>query len=164
MPHYYLYQKRANKSGQGTGQQDRSGQERRGQPCWATNSMKEIPLKEQEAAGVGLQQLLEFVFPPKLQHPLSSGRLLAFALYGPLDGRGQLRSGWKGLHVVQDWELDAMCLQFEREDIVQVYISEGRPLCTLSEAQKDEVVAQADVHLKTNKGRGMMKKRQNKKK
>lgn len=36
----------------------------------------------------------------------------------------------------------------------KVYISDGRPLFVLSEAQKEEVIAQADSHLKTAKGRG----------
>lgn len=37
---------------------------------------------------------------------------------------------------------------------LKVYISGGRPLYILSEAQKEEVIAQADSHLKTAKGRG----------
>lgn len=36
----------------------------------------------------------------------------------------------------------------------KVYISDGRPLFVLSEAQKEEVIAQSDSHLKTAKGRG----------
>lgn len=36
----------------------------------------------------------------------------------------------------------------------KVYISDGRPLFVLSEAQKEEVIAQADTHLKTARGRG----------
>ena len=36
----------------------------------------------------------------------------------------------------------------------KVYISGGRPLFVLSDAQKEEVIAQADSHLKTAKGRG----------
>lgn len=37
---------------------------------------------------------------------------------------------------------------------MKVYISGGRPLSILSDAQKEEVIAQADSHLKTAKGRG----------
>lgn len=40
---------------------------------------------------------------------------------------------------------------------LKVYISGGRPLFVLSEAQKEEVIAQADSHLKTAKGRGYRK-------
>ena len=36
----------------------------------------------------------------------------------------------------------------------QVYLSGGRPLFVLSDAQQEEVIAQADSHLKTAKGRG----------
>ncbi|CAM9801009.1 unnamed protein product [Discosporangium mesarthrocarpum] len=101
-----------------------------------------------------MASVLNFVFPPTLQHPLSTGRLYAFGLYGPLDEHSQLRSGRGGQRVVSGWELDAMCLQFEKEDILQVYISGKRPLCVLSDAQKEEIIAQADKHLKTAKGRG----------
>jgi hypothetical protein len=31
-------------------------------------------------------------------------------------------SGWQGEHLVQAWELDSMCQQSEREDIIQIYI------------------------------------------
>ncbi|CAM9558209.1 unnamed protein product [Ectocarpus sp. 6 AP-2014] len=103
---------------------------------------------------VNVQELLEFIFPKSLQHPLSTGRLYAFALYGPLDSNSELRSGYNGQRVVSTWEIDTMCLQFEREDILQVYISGGRPLFVLNDAQKEEVIAQADSHLKTAKGRG----------
>lgn len=69
---------------------------------------------------VDVQELLEFIFPKSLQHPLSTGRLYAFALYGPLDSNSELRSGYNGQRVVSTWEIDTMCLQFEREDILQV--------------------------------------------
>eukprot|EP00903_Cladosiphon_okamuranus_P014353 g13327.t1 len=103
---------------------------------------------------VDVQQLLDFIFPKSLQHPLSTGRLFAFAMYGPLDSNANLRAGHNGQKVVSTWEIDTMCLQIEREDLLQVYISDGRPLFVLSEAQKEEVIAQADSHLKTAKGRG----------
>ena len=49
-----------------------------------------------------------------------------------------------------------MCAQFEREDVLQVYILPGRPLCTLSEAQQDELIAQADRRIKAQTGKGLM--------
>lgn len=69
---------------------------------------------------VDVEELLSFIFPSNLQHPLSTGRLYAFGIYGPLDEEGNLRAGHKGRRVVSGWELDTMCLQFEREDILQV--------------------------------------------
>jgi hypothetical protein len=42
---------------------------------------------------------------------MSTGRLLAFGFYGPLDADARLRSGHKGSHVVGRWELDTMCRQ-----------------------------------------------------
>lgn len=69
---------------------------------------------------VDVEELLEFVFPKTLQHPLSTGRLYAFGMYGPLDDNAKLRAGCNGKRVVSAWEIDTMCLQFEREDILQV--------------------------------------------
>lgn len=71
-------------------------------------------------AMVDINELLRFVFPRGLQHPLSTGRLYAFALYGPLDENAHLRAGLKGTRPVSPWELDTLCLQLEREDILQV--------------------------------------------
>ena len=105
---------------------------------------------------VRLDNLMRFVFPEGLQHPLSTGRLYAFGFYGPLDRNAQLRSGHKGQHVVSRWELDTMCAQFEREDVLQVYILPGRPLAVLSERQQDELIAQADRRIKAQTGKGLM--------
>ncbi|CAM9109049.1 unnamed protein product, partial [Hapterophycus canaliculatus] len=112
-----------------------------------------------EVAGKGegrvdVNELLDFIFPKSLQHPLSTGRLYAFGMYGPLDSKSRLHAGRNGEHVLSTWEIDTMCLQFEKEDILQVYLSGGRPLFVLNDAQKQEVIAQADSHLKTAKGRG----------
>lgn len=69
---------------------------------------------------VDVNELLDFIFPKSLQHPLSTGRLYAFGMYGPLDENANLRAGHNGKRVVSAWEIDTMCLQFEREDILQV--------------------------------------------
>ncbi|CAM9694874.1 unnamed protein product [Heterosigma akashiwo] len=96
-----------------------------------------------------------FLFPPGLQHPLSTGRLFAFGLYGPLDENSQLRSGHKGQHIVQRFELDAMCQRFEREIILQVYLgSDSFEL--LSESEVEAVIAQADRRTKVAKGKAGM--------
>ena len=105
---------------------------------------------------VSIDDLISFVFPADLYHPLSTGRLYAFGFYGPLDRQQQLRSGPKGQHVLGRWELDAMCHQFEREDCLQVYVSEGRALCTLSEEQQNELISQADARMKSKRGKGLM--------
>jgi hypothetical protein len=91
---------------------------------------------------VNLQELQDFVFPKTLQHPASAGRLIVFGLYGPLKG-GKLTSGHRGQHVIAGWELDSMCCSVEREDMLQVYVSADQPLCTLSVAQQDAIIAQA---------------------
>lgn len=76
---------------------------------------------KQRNGKVDVNELLRFVFPDTFQHPLSTGRLYAFGLYGPLDEEGtNLRAGQNGQRVVTPWELDTMCLQLEREDVLQV--------------------------------------------
>jgi hypothetical protein len=40
-----------------------------------------------------LESLVQFIFPSSLQHPLASGRLFAFAMYGPLDENLCIRTG-----------------------------------------------------------------------
>ena len=69
---------------------------------------------------VNIDMLMKFVFDPSLQWPLAAGRLFAFALYGPLSIDGHLCTGPKGSHVVATWELDIMCMQIEKEDMLQV--------------------------------------------
>lgn len=76
--------------------------------------------RDRRLGKVDVEDLLNFIFPLNLQHPLSTGRLYAFGMYGPLDEDGNLRAGHNGQRVVSGWELDTMCLQFEREDILQV--------------------------------------------
>ncbi|CAK4068066.1 unnamed protein product [Aphanomyces euteiches] len=92
---------------------------------------------------VSLDALMQFLFPPNVQHANSTGRLFVFALYGPLDSKSRLRSGEKGLHVVTDGELDTMCLSMEREDILSVYGMIG-----LSRAEEEQVLGQADQNMK----------------
>ncbi|EQC41956.1 hypothetical protein, variant [Saprolegnia diclina VS20] len=94
-------------------------------------------------ATVSLDALLDFLFPPQVQHSNSTGRLFVFSLYGPLDAKSRLRSGEKGLHVVTDLELNTMSQSIEREDILSVYGMVG-----LSRDEEEEVLRQADKHLK----------------
>ncbi|KAL3671150.1 hypothetical protein V7S43_004331 [Phytophthora oleae] len=96
-----------------------------------------------KTAAMGLDQLLNFLFPGHLQHPNSAGRLFVFGLYGPLDARSRLRSGESGLHVVTDRELTTMSARMEREDILAVY-----GMCSLSQEEEEEVVRQVDHLLK----------------
>lgn len=73
---------------------------------------------------------------------MSTGRLLAFGFYGPLDADARLRSGHMGSHVVGRWELDTMCRQFEREDILQVYMPNGKSSSSLSAEEAEQLLAQ----------------------
>lgn len=75
---------------------------------------------KQRGGKVNVDQLLQFIFPNALQHPLSTGRLYAFGMYGPLDENAKLRAGHNGKRVVSGWEIDTMCMEFEREDILRV--------------------------------------------
>ena len=105
---------------------------------------------------VDLERLLDFLFPKGYQHPLVAGRLIAFGFYGPLDDSLNLRSGQKGSRVVLDYELEEVCLQLEREDIVSIYLHRKRDLGLLSSAEQESIIAQADAHLKRAKGKASL--------
>lgn len=103
-----------------------------------------------------LEDLIQFIFPKNLQHPLTNARLFIFALYGPLDQNGKLRSGRGGQHVLMEYELDEMCMQIEREDLIQVYMHRPRDMATLVTSEQEAIINQADAHLKRAKGRAML--------
>ena len=73
-------------------------------------------------AKVHIDDLIKFLFPVNLQHSLVAGRLIVYGLYGPLDEHLQLRTGPQKRNVVSDWQLDLMCVQVEREDILGIYM------------------------------------------
>ena len=81
--------------------------------------------------GVKIDDLVAFLFPENLQHPLVAGRLIVYGLYGPLDDQLRLRTGPKKRNVVSDWQLDLMCIQVEREDILCVYLHEKAEMVLL---------------------------------
>ena len=56
------------------------------------------------------------------------GRLIAFGMYGPLDENNCIRTGFKGSRVLAEYELEQMCLQLEKEDIVKVYLHKARDM------------------------------------
>jgi hypothetical protein len=105
---------------------------------------------------VDLDRLLDFIFPSYLQHPLAASRLFAFGMYGPLDSDNMLRSGPKGCHQLSVWELDSICMQLEREDIMCIYLHDPNDLGLLSSQEQESLISQADAHLKKAKGRAML--------
>lgn len=102
-----------------------------------------------------LDDLLQFLFPAHLQHPSAAGRLFAFAYHGPLVD-GFIRTGPKGSRVLADYELAEMCVQFEREDIVQIYLHKPNDLGLLSSDEQEMIISQADAHLKRAKGKALL--------
>lgn len=105
---------------------------------------------------VDIEILMNFIFDPMLQWPLAAGRLFAFALYGPLDAQGRLCTGPKGRHVLSTWELDEMCMQIEREDMLKIYLHRADDMPLLSSEEQEAIIAQADAHLKRAKGKAML--------
>lgn len=75
---------------------------------------------------------------------------------GPLDENGCLRSGFKGRHVLMDYELDEMCVQNEREDLIKIYLHKEGDFGSLSMAEEEAIIGQADGHLKRAKGKAML--------
>lgn len=105
---------------------------------------------------VRLEDIIDFIFPSILQHPLTAGRLFAYGMYGPLDEDKTLRTGPRGSHKITVWELDEMCFQIEREDLISIYLHKQTDLGLLSIEEQESLISQADSHLKKAKGRAML--------
>ena len=41
------------------------------------------------------------------------------------------------LYLIAIWELDSMCMQFEREDVIQIYLHRKRDYGLLSSAEQE---------------------------
>jgi len=108
-----------------------------------------------KAFRVSLEEILEFVFPNTLQHPMSAARLVIYGMYGPLEN-GTLRSGRLGRHVLSNWEIDSMCGQIDREDILNIYLHKNQTFYTLSRSEQDALINQADTAFKCGKGHAML--------
>ena len=104
---------------------------------------------------ITLTEILGFVFPSILQHPMAVGRLVVYGLYGPLVN-GRIKAGSRGKHDLMSWEIDEMCIQIEREDMLQVYLHKGQSFESLSRSEQDALINQADQHLKCAKGQAML--------
>lgn len=73
--------------------------------------------------------VLNFVFPPSIQRPHSTGRLFALAEYGPLSPTGELCGGKRHARPLTPHEIKALIAQMEQDDILAVYMpNEGRGL------------------------------------
>jgi hypothetical protein len=105
---------------------------------------------------INLEDVIQYCFPKGYQHPFSGSRLIAFGMYGPLDADGNIRTGYKGNRKVMDYELEEMCIQIERDDIASIYLHNKRDLGLLSSKEQESIIAQADAHLKSAKGRAML--------
>ena len=71
---------------------------------------------------VNVDDLFTFLFPPGMQHPRSTGRLIVFGEYGPFADDGTLRAGWRGRHRITDRELKTMIDEIEREDLIAIFV------------------------------------------
>jgi len=70
---------------------------------------------------VDMDALMDWVFPHGQQFPRSTGRLVLFALHGPLAG-GTLLTGSRGAsRALTESELLAMIAEVERDDMLAVY-------------------------------------------
>jgi hypothetical protein len=105
---------------------------------------------------VNSTEIVSFVFPSHVQHPIAAGRLFAYGFCGPLDADGLLRSGRRGNRIVLDYELEEMCLQYEREDIISIYLHRPSDLGLLSLKEQEMIINQADSNLKIAKGKTLL--------
>jgi hypothetical protein len=103
-----------------------------------------------------LNDLKRFLYPDHLQNPLSTGRLYVFAYCGPFDENGKLRCGYKGIRTMQEYELEEMCQQYEREDLIHIYLHKPCDFGSLLMAEQNGIIYQADGHLKCAKGKAYL--------
>lgn len=120
------------------------------------NKIKQTRRKPREKFQVRLDDVIDFIFPQMLQHPLAAGRLFSYGLYGPLDEDNNMRTGPRGVHKTSVWELDQMCLQVEREDIMAIYMKKRGDIGLLSVAEQEALITQADAKLKRAAGKSML--------
>jgi hypothetical protein len=102
---------------------------------------------------VEIDELLSFVFPEHVQHPLTAGRLFCYSSYGPLDHLKKLRSGYKRMHILNDRELESMSLQFDRDDILSIYAADFQ---NLSSTEQSMIIGQSDPKFKSGKGKSIL--------
>lgn len=107
---------------------------------------------EQQVA-VDIDKLFSFIFPKNIQHPLTAGRLFIYSLYGPLDPNNNIRSGYKRTHILKDYELESMCMQLDREDIISTFTENFQEL---SNEEQSMIIGQSDSKFKIAKGRAML--------
>jgi len=99
--------------------------------------------------GITLPAMLKFLFPAKIEHPDSTGRLELCAIYGPIDADGCLRGGCVGQHAHTNLELHQMVLHSTREalyklhdkprDTVETMVEELLPMAMARQYSREEV-------------------------
>jgi hypothetical protein len=104
---------------------------------------------------ISIEEILDFVFPSQLQHPLACSRLIILAEYGPLVN-GEIMSGPARAHRVNTWEMDGMCMQIEREDLIRVYLHRKSDFGLLSRGMEESIIQQADSNLKKAHGKTIL--------
>lgn len=105
---------------------------------------------------VDVNDVIDFIFPEMLQHPLAAGRLFSYGMYGPLDENNDMRTGPRGVHRTSVWELDQMCMQVERDDIMAIYMKKRCDIGLLSIEEQESIITQADPKLKRAVGKSML--------
>lgn len=120
------------------------------------DALNETEYEEYDKFKFHLEDLLKFIFPKSKQHPLAAARLYAYGMCGPLDQNGEIRTGIRGNRVLASYELDQMCLQYEKEDLLQIYSHRARDIGLLTSAEQSSIVNQADAHLKKAKGKASL--------
>jgi len=96
---------------------------------------------------VDIKDLLAFLFPQEAQHPWSTGRLLVYGEYGPLDDHGYLRGGIRGEYIIRKSEIREMVRQIDRTDLSYIYVGNA----VLSPDEQREILAQVDPRLVRDK-------------
>jgi hypothetical protein len=101
---------------------------------------------------VDIDDLISFVFPENVQHPLTACRLYCYSLYGPADDDNKLRSGHRRSHILMEYELETMCRQLDKEDTISIFKSHFEEL---SNPEQSIIISQSDLKYRTSRGKAV---------
>ena len=82
-----------------------------------------------------LQEVLEFCFPPGVEHPKAAARLFLLCEYGPLIDGWLWGGAYNARRKLSEYEIETMVAKLEREDIINAVKPEDNGRSSLLRAQ-----------------------------
>jgi hypothetical protein len=77
-----------------------------------------MPRPPKPRALLRLQEVLDFCFPPGVEHPKAAARLFLLCEYGPLIDGWLWGGAYNARRKLSEYEIETMVTKLEREDII----------------------------------------------